>query len=272
MAEEEKNDKWIVPANISYDNYILILRTLYQLNADSKPVVLDDLAKQTQLQKPTVSADMSFLKSIDVIESDTKNGYKLTSFGKDYCKAIYTGDKELIEKSSSEIIEKSHLKSLLDNIKIKPDVTLESLYGFIKGQGRFSDGLGISGMSTPYATAGKTILKIFKDANKLPENINLDTKKIPSSNTGVKSTMHSKSFEKKRKKQPGEDVNEAHNSTLTSSLAKLIVPGIGNVEINDKDTLQFAESFLKLIKNKIESRSDSEDSSKNNAVDEQNDS
>lgn len=254
-----ESKKWVIPFNIGYDSFQLILKTMFQQKGDQNYVPLDRLISITQLGQGTIRGNMSFLKSINAATGDTKIGFMLTDMGKDYAKAIFANNSELIKTTSSKLIENSHLQSLLSIIEIKGGkITVDDLYDFIRSEGRFADGTGHTGMSGPYASGARTLLHIFKNAGKLPENLEIDAVSEPSS-IRPKSIKQSKSIKIQNPKQnqhksKSNEVQQEPIELEENSLARLSVRGIGSVDITDVDTLQVAESFMNIIKKKLESK------------------
>ena len=263
MSKEEKEKKWSMPFNIGYEAFQLILKAMYQQKADENPVSVSKIGSIAGLNPKTISSNMTFLKAINVIKEDTKNGFQLSKLGVDYAKAIYMKDKNAIKEKSAEIISKSHLKILSDKIELKANtITLEEIYSFIKGEGRYAEGSGITGMTPPYATGSKTLMHIFDDAGNLPDSIDLEN--LPEITHKQKTR---KKISVKQKKQPGKTINdnlqdedESVQSQLPSeAFGRVVVKGVGNVDITDNDTLTLAQSFMDLIKKKVEKKNKTPD-------------
>jgi len=249
-TKEIDEAKWRIPFNISYDSFMLIIKALFQQKADSQPVVLEELIRVTGLNRSTLVGNTAFLKSVGVLEAVSKDGYRLTaSLGKKYAKGVYTNDQDLIKEASQQIIEGSHLKGLLDFMKLK-ERKIEDIYGYIKGEGRFADGSGISGMTGPYAAGARTLLRIFKDAELLPEGMEIDVKR---ESTGTPSKRRPLERTKSKSKQEHENgpMEKGQEQIADNSFGRVVIKGIGTVEINDIDTLELAESFMKLLRKKI---------------------
>jgi len=252
------DNKWRIPFNIGYDKFVLIHKALYQQQADSKPIALEKLMSLTSLNKSTLIGNISFLKSVGVLEEVEPHEYKLTMLGNDYSKAHFSNDGELLRSKSLDLIDNSHLKELSDKLKINPNIGLKELYLSIKTLGRLSSGTGISGMSGPYAAGAKTLLHVFKDADLIPKSIELDVAgQHLTTSTKSKKASTPKIKSKPKQKMPQENTSFTNESI--SALGKLTVKGVGTVDINDPDTLGIAEMYLNLLKKKIQNK-DSEDS------------
>ena len=246
---------WRIPTNSGYDKFILINKALYQQRADVKPISLEKLALLTSLSKRTLGHSISFLKSVGILEELESHECKLTTFGKDYTKAHFSEDRELLESASVQLIKNSHLQALEDKLKINKNMDLKELYLSIKTLGRLGSGSGISGMSAPYAAGAKTILHIFKDANLIPE-IELDTS-VQHVGTQKRSKKQVTEHKPKSNGRPTEQSPTSINESI-SALAQLTVKGVGTVDINDQDTLELAENFMVLLKKKIQNNIGSE--------------
>ncbi len=178
MDDTTNEERWKIPANIGYDKFISINKALYQQRADAKSISLAKLASLTSLSQRTLLYSISFLKSVHIIEELDPHTYKLTTHGSDYTKAHFSGDRKLLESTSAQLIQNSHLKILADQLQINKNMTLEGLYSSIRTSARLAPGRGITGMSSPHASGARTILHIFKDANLIP-GIELDVSGHP---------------------------------------------------------------------------------------------
>ncbi|MBT4327775.1 MAG: hypothetical protein HOD60_12875 [Candidatus Nitrosopelagicus sp.] len=256
MSEEEISQKWSMPFNIGYDAFQLILKTLFQQKADQTPVPLSRIGSIAGLNPKTISSNMTFFKAIKVVKDDSKGGYMLTPRGVQYSKALYTNDKKTIKEKSIEIIKNSHLKTLYDKIDLKKDsITISELYTFIQGEGRYALGGGITGMSPPYATGSKTLLHIFEDAGFLPESFDIDT----SNNQNKKKKSSKKQNNKPQKNKPKQISKDDQTSTQINNntnlsknvFGRVIVDGVGVIDIKDKTTFELAKSFIAIIEKKV---------------------
>jgi len=107
MSQEKDGDmskeKWRTPFNIGFDKFTLICKALYQQQADTKPVTLEKLVALTSLNKTSLATNLSFLKSVGIIEELESHEYKLTTLGRDYTKAHFSEDKKLLKSTSLEL-------------------------------------------------------------------------------------------------------------------------------------------------------------------------
>ena len=253
-SEQEKEKKWSMPFNIGYESFQLIIKTLFQQKADVEPVPLSRIGSIAGLNPKTISSNMTFLKAINIINDETKDGYQLTPWGVEYARALYTNDKNTIKEKSLELIQNSHLKSLADKIDLKKDsITLDEIYLFIKGQGRYAEGGGTTGMTPPYATGAKALLNIFDEAGILPESL----VEMSSESSSLKQTPKKKSTSKpKQQRQTTEKKADTISTThlALDAFGRVVVSGVGTVDITDNETYTLAQSFMNLIKKKVEEK------------------
>ena len=250
-SEQEKEKKWSMPFNIGYESFQLILKTLFQQKADEEPVSLSRIGSIAGLNPKTISSNMTFLKAINVIVDETKNGYQLTPWGVEYAKAIYTNDKNATKEKSLELIQNSHLKSLADKIDLKKDsITLEEIYLFIKGQGRYAEGAGTTGMTPPYATGAKALINIFDEAGILPESL----LEVSSESSSLKQTPKKSAHRPKQRHKTKEKADIISTNLASDTFGRVVASGVGTVDITDNETYTLAQSFMNLIKKKIEEK------------------
>ena len=254
---EQKDEKWRIPFNITYEGYTRILKALYQQKADTVAITLDRMTSITQMNRNTLSVNLVFLKSINVVSGDGKTGYRLTPLGLEYSKGHYSDDAGLIQAKSKEIILNSHLKSLVDFLEINKTISAEKIFGYIKSEGRFAEGPGYTGLSSPYASGARVLIRIFQDANVLPSGIVEEIKSLETTVRTAKSRTENKP--KSSKSNSGRSKSGIHKTDLeeeapSSSFGRLIVTGVTTVDITDRDSLQLAESALKILKKKVEAQ------------------
>ena len=165
---------WKIPKNIGYESYIKAIGAFFQKKADTTPLKTKDIAVTIGSEPKSISEGIGFLVSINVLEGNKTEGYKLTEKGSKYAEAVYNEDGDAIKKSWNDIVENTFLKSLSDYIEInKKDLTLEGLFKHIRTKGRFPVGNGPTGMTNPCATGARTLLQIFKNTGMLPNDFDL---------------------------------------------------------------------------------------------------
>ncbi|MCH7560599.1 MAG: hypothetical protein IIC67_04380 [Thaumarchaeota archaeon] len=242
----EKDEKWRIPFNTNYEGFSVIVKALFQQNADKKPVSLDQLVTVTQMNKNTLGTNMLFLKSVKVIVIESKGTYKLTPFGAEFCKSYFADDLQLKKTKSKEMIDNSHLKSLLDFIQLKKEFEIKDLYGYIRAEGRFAEAGGITGITAPWSGGARILLRIFKDAGIISENFEIDPKVSLESKPRNSQTVKKKQQKKNVGEEPIPEIKEGY-------LGHVTVKGVSSVDINDLDTLDLAEAALRILRKKIES-------------------
>lgn len=165
MSKETESSRWAVPFGVGYEKLIKIIRYVYQKKRDTNFVPVDSILTLTSINKDSIKSNLSFLKIIHVLDGDNSNGYKLTTIGTRYAKALSMTDAEEIKQSSLEIIQNSHLNDLKHFIENEgAALTKESLYKFIKSRARISDGDRFGEMPAVYSTGASALLYIFTKA------------------------------------------------------------------------------------------------------------
>jgi hypothetical protein len=166
-------EKWRIPFSISYEGYKTIITALYRQKADSNYVDIKYLKKILGFGSlATLKMNLFFLTSVNILEGDTKNGFKFTDpLGKKYAKAIFSGDKEQLKESSSELINNSHLRTLAEYIAVK-NASMEDILNYVKTEARIPSGRTENEiMASYYLSGARTLLRIFKDAGIINEEI-----------------------------------------------------------------------------------------------------
>ena len=171
------SEAWKMPFNINYDTYKKLIAGLYRSKADSKHVDSAYLSKILGVHKKTLKSNLSFLRSVNVLEGDSQNGYKLTiPMGQKYAKAISSDDRAGIKESSYELITgNQNLKQMNEFISLN-NPSLTQIFNYIKTEGRYSPGSGNNPMNAPFMTGSRTLLHIFKDADLIQYDLQIDPK------------------------------------------------------------------------------------------------
>jgi hypothetical protein len=116
--------------------------------------------------------------------------------------------------------------------------------------------------AAPYATGSRTLLYILKDAEILPANFEIESKIGETQENIIKPKPKTKSIKRQLKngtRKAGKIDNTkvaglySDANTLGRSLGRLMVKGVGTIDINDTDTLALAESFFNILRKKIKS-------------------
>ena len=73
--------QWKIPYGIGYDAFIKIPKTLFQQNADTRPVSRDKIARIASLSTRVMRLNLDFLKSVGVVVDVAPSSYRLTALG-----------------------------------------------------------------------------------------------------------------------------------------------------------------------------------------------
>ena len=228
------NTKWVMPFALGYDAFVKIPRSLFQQKADTKSVSVTQICSITSLSLRLMKANFRFLKSVGMVVDDPPRSYRLTQLGVAYAKAHAMKDKKALKQTSLEIIKNSHLKHLSDMLDLNPECSLDKIYAWIKTIGRYPDGSSKGGMHATESTGARTLIRIFHDAGLVS-----DTLRTELDSTSKLASKRQKTTRPSTPRHP------------TSSFGKVSVNGIGNVEVVDLDTLELAESYLKILRKKL---------------------
>lgn len=232
---EAHNSKWVMPFALGYDAFVKISRSLFQQKADTKAVSVTQICSITSLSLRLMKANFRFLKSVGMVVDDSPRSYRLTQLGAAYAKAHAMKDNKALKQTSLEIIKNSHLKALSDMLDLNPECSLDKIYAWIKTHGRYPDGSSQGNMHATESTGARTLIRIFHDAGLVSDTLvtELDSTSKPAS-------------KKRRTARPRRTPTGS-----TSSFGSVSVNGIGNVEVVDIDTLELAESYLKILRKKL---------------------
>jgi len=268
MTVEKKEDGWQIPSNISFESFKKVVGAFYQKDAESKEVTTQIIANAVGMSTKSISGSIRFLLAIKILEGDFTKGYKLTTKGTEYAKAVYTEDKDRVKNSCSEIINNCYLKTLVDYISVnKADLSVDGLYKFIRAEGKFPEGTGPAGMIGPYATGARTLLQIFNTAKIFPESFDLSSiTEIHSGNKSVREVNKKSKSDTKRKSTTStkkKTNSDAHSDEMVNvnfddfsiSMRKGIDQATFNfIKTQVKSTLEFWETKFVQTENQSEDR------------------
>ena len=248
FVDTDPDSKWHMPNSLKYGTFIKIPRILHQQGASSEPISPAKLASLTSIGRQSIMNNLAFLVSVGIVKKINPQSYVLTPLGTVYAKAHAAGSDELLKSASLDMIAKSHLKSLADMLDVN-NPKLDEVYAWIKTAGRYPDGDGVGGMHPPTGLGAKTLLHIFADAGLVPAEM-----------IGESGSMRHKpgaagGKQKGHGAAPGTDETSPPVRDQTS-LGRLSITGIGNVDINDLDTLGIAETFMRILRKKLEDAPD----------------
>lgn len=117
-------------------------------------------------------------------------------------------------------------------------------------------------MAPPYATGSRTLFSILKEAEILPDTFEFESKVGESQENIIRLKSKTKSTKRQLMHnitKPDEDDNAtpikyySDVNTLGKSQGRLMIKGVGTIDISDMDTLAIAESFLSILKKRISS-------------------
>jgi len=248
VQKNTTEEKWRIPFNVSFDTLKVIINSIYRKQGDQKHVTVDEIAKTSGLQKPTITSNFSFFKSIKLIDGDTKIGFKFTNLGERYSRALSLKNEDQIVSVTKEIVRNTHLNDIIDYIEAHENkVTLSDLFQYIKRESRAPDGPAPGEMPQPYATGTRALLIMLDIVKLLPEKIHnelLSKKKFIPKNISKKQPTSSK-------KTKSITTPEYTTELKEGIIGRVTVDGIGYVDIKDGDTLEIAKSYIDIIKKKL---------------------
>ena len=232
---EIPDSKWLMPYAIGYDAFVKISKSLLQQKADTKAVSVSKICSLTSLSTRLTVTNFKFLKSVGIVVDAAPASYRLTQLGAAYAQAHALNDTKALKQASLEVIKNSHLQLLSDMLDLNKGCSLDKIYAWIKTRGRYPDGSSQGNMHAPESVGARTLLRLFYDAGLISDSLfaELDS-----------TSRHTP------KKGPKTSLKHARTRPATS-LGSLSVAGVGKVEIKDMDTLELAESYLKILRKRI---------------------
>lgn len=255
VATRQDKSGWALPSNMSYDRLITTVKALLVSGADQKEVEIEGLAKKVGVTAYTVRRGVSFLQSVGVVESSSRNHCSLTAAGASYARAHLDGNTRQIARHALDMINRSHLIELADVIRINKNVTREDLYKRIKAFGSHSDGKGAGGMHAPIAVGATTVLRLFEDAGLL-------VRAVPTGGGGAAAAggggAAARGGSRPRSGRPGPGDGGTMRALSGGAApldadgmgdqAVLAVKGVGQVRVNDLKTLRVAEMYMDMLR------------------------
>lgn len=253
-----KKGKWPIPSNMSYNRLMMTVKGLSVSEGEQKAVDVDVLSKKIGVGIDTVKRGISFLDSIGVINRSSRNAYSLTPVGKLYAEAHLNENAEQIMKVTLDIINQSHLVELADAIKINKNITRKDLYMRIKAFGSYPDGKAIGNMHGPTSTGATTVLRIFEDAGLLDKGGSDkeidDGRHATDGASGPYGGPRPKPDDGKGNHQvqasPLEEA-PANAADGMNDQAVVALRGVGQVRVNDLETLRVAEMYMDMLRKKL---------------------
>lgn len=172
MSESAEEGKWKIPYGVSYAKLTKIIRLLLQKKADSSPVPTDSITTITNMSKNFLSSNLSFFKSVGILEGDNDSGYQFTELGTKYAKALSLDNDAEIKKHTLEFISKSHLNELKIFLETEGnDVTKDKIFKVIKTNAKIKDGTYAGNMPQKTSVGSNALLSIFNKAGLITDQI-----------------------------------------------------------------------------------------------------
>lgn len=259
-AMKRRKDRWALPENMSYNRLVMTVKVLLVSKADRREVEADNLAKKVGVVTNTVKRGLSFLQSVGIVESSGKNRYRLTVTGVPYAEAHMNDDTSQITQLTLNVIEQSHLNELAIVIRTNKNLTLKEIYKRIKTFGRYPDGKGPGNMHGPVATGALTVIRLFVDAGLLDKDVLVSAAKNTDGTSSVAGKASNSRDGKIRPLAGGKMTLSGKLETSTNQTddqALLVLRGVGEVRVNDLETLELAESYMKMLRKRLSQGSSS---------------
>lgn len=264
---KRSGDGWPLPKNMSYDKLVLTTKALLQKGADKTPATIEAVSGAVGIVTPTARMGMSFLESIGIATIHDGNRYTLTADGTLYAKAHSDGDAVKIRSLTLDAIKRSHLADLADVIVINKGITRDDLYRRIKMFGKYPSGKAAGNMHAPVSTGANTVLHLFEDAGLLQKGKFARVARGSAGDTGSppqtpgrsdtvsrSSTTHAAVGTKSDRTggAAGRTAQQAKGARSTvdddmDDLAVLTVKGIGQVRVNDPETMGVAKMYMDML-------------------------
>ena len=276
--------EWPLPRNMSYNKLVLISKALLQKEADKMPVTLNALSGIVGLGNQTTRRGLSFLDSVGIVSRQSKGLYVLTADGVLYAKAHSDNDVMRIRSLTLELINRSHLTDLADAIAVNKTITQNELYRRIKAFGRYPDGKGTGNMHAPDAVGARAVLQLFEVAgligNSEPGQAPDDAAgAVPKAQPGGRPDSTTAAA-RGRRRRSGNANNLGGRATTPATvqertagnagerarpnkespppgigemgdLAVLTLKGVGEVRVNDPETLGLAEMYMDMLRKRV---------------------
>ena len=252
---KKREGKWILPTNMSYDRFIITVKSLLVSKADQKTVEVEELTKNIGVVIKTVRQCLSFLENVGVVEFSGRDQCSLTAIGMSYADAHMKENIDQIQRVTLEIINQSHLNDLANVIKINKNITRNDLYKRIKTFGKYPDGKGAGKMHPPVTAGATIVLRLFEDAGLLSKDALAPTTKSvdeDSSTIGKATTPHgNKPVSKGGRKQTRSDKTVIADADEVADQAVFVLKDVGEVKINNQETLKVAEMYMDMLRKRI---------------------
>lgn len=240
--------KWPVPSGVSYDRLVAAVKALGQEGAGQGPVGIEAVSRTAGIGSAALRQGLSFLESVGVAEMPEPGRCSLTAAGVPYSKAHLDGDARQVRALTRDIIGRSHLADLADAIKAGSGLTRDDLCKRIKEFGGYPDGRGGAVMRGPAAAGAAAVLRLFEDAGLLG--------KAPTSAAGGAAAAKRQQSggsggERSRSGKTPEAPSAPSGADGMGDQAVLAVKGVGEVRVNDQETLRVAEMYMDILRKRL---------------------
>ena len=291
LVKNDRDARWPIPVGIRYETFIKIPQELYKHGADSKPIRPAKIADLMSINKQTIGGNLAFLASVGIVKRAKPRSYKLLSLGTKYAEAHAAGDDRAVKRVTLNMIRKSHLRSLLDILdggnpewdEIYAWIKAKGRYPDGRGTGGMHPptGTGARTLLRIFADAGLVPIEMTDEsgsAQRKPRAAKGKRKRRSAPETDIddpvrkprvvrgKRRRHSaletyiddpirkpRAVRRKQKRrsatpETGEAPHPAHDPV---SRGMVSITGVGSIDVSDSDTLDIAESYMRLLRKKI---------------------
>lgn len=236
--------------DLSYGMLIAAVKALHRAGADQGAVGPEELSRAIGAGARAARQCLSFLEDVGVVESAGPKQYSLTAAaGVPYAEAHSSGDAGRVAERTRDVIRRSRLAGLEGAANAK-GTTREDLCKRIKALGT-PGGKGAGGMRVPHAAGEVAILRLFEDAGLLEGDARAAAAKGAEDGRPTAAGAS--------KPRGGELPARASHAAPAGDgeiddLAVLTVRGVGQVQVNDLETLKVAEAYLDMLRKRLQGR------------------
>ncbi len=259
-AEQEQisnNQKWVIPQGCGLDKLMTVLVALRNKNGDTEYVEDEKFKKSIDLSSNLVSGNLTFLKSIKLLEKQDKTT-KLTKMGSELTEA-WVRDDENISKLIHQVIKESHLVDLLDYTKTNQGLKIAKMFTFVKSQAKLSDAKDGRPFSDIPFQGTKTVIKLFEKAGLLTDEQIKELKEYKNTNPTSTTSTKPKASSDKRKSV------ENKSSTMSNTSGSLSLPSGIQIPLTSSKNVDVAIVQLNDLLQELKHQDDVEDTSSSNS-------
>lgn len=245
---------WPLPRNMPHGKLVLAAKTLLQRGADRSPVALEALQGTVGIGGPTLRQGLSFLESIGIACLRDGNRCVLTADGALYARAHSDGDARRIRSLTLDAIRRSHLADLADMAANNKGAGRGEICRQIKALGGYPDGKGEGGMQAPVAVGARTVLRLFEDAGLFRGGGPGRADAGQGGASGMPGSAAAPGAAGGRgRPERGVSAGAPPPCDVADmdDLAVLTVKGVGQVRINDLETVGVAEMYIDMLRKRM---------------------